>query len=84
MTLCAGGWVRPMSKSETTHEARLVEGLEAARKKLALRNYDRAGLAVDEVIGCLVDYYSRKNTKSHKAMAQRKIETHQARVHLEE
>jgi hypothetical protein len=70
-------------KPEITLEARMIERLEEARRKLALRNYDRAGLAVDEVIGCLVDYYSRKKkTKSCKAEAQRKIEAHQARVHL--
>lgn len=38
----------------------LAKQLEVARKKLALRNYDRGGLAVDEVIGCLLEYLYRK------------------------
>lgn len=50
----------------TTAEHHLVERLEEARKKLALRNYDRGGLAVDEVIGCLIDYYTFKEIATDK------------------
>lgn len=54
----------PRQDTQTTPETKLLEGLEAARKKLAARNYDRAGLAVDEVIGCLIDYYAWKEMKN--------------------
>lgn len=49
-----------------TAEHILVERLEVTRRKLSIRNYDRAGLAVDEVIGHLIDYYSFKEIASAK------------------
>lgn len=48
-----------MNQTPVSPEWKLLEELERTRTKLAARNYDRAGLAVDEVIGSLISYFKR-------------------------